>query len=592
MEPLPPARSVREITHAPALWLASLVLLVMSGCGRLNLELLPFDVAGENDGGTSQDAAADGGIVDVCVAGVCASRVLRCPPSSPKGAPAICGCETLDVDSDGDDTPDCNDLCPGVRDQLTSGEPGCAAAAGDSDLDGTPNHLDRCPRDPGKRAPGLCGCGISDVDGDTDGMPDCADACASDRAKVVAGQCGCGVEERTSDFDRDGTIDCRDRCNGIDDARYVSEACGVGYCRATSSPSSCVAGVETACRPGTPRAASDSSCDGVDDDCDGSVDEEFVATASSCGVGACRASGMLSCVGGQLRDSCTAGAAAATDGPTKNGIDDDCDGAVDEEACSGSTLSFGPGRHAGLSVPQHCGRARVQLWGGGGGAGDQTEVGSTGSPGRGGAGGFAQQDVLLSGALELFVGNGGSGGCANGSGGTNAGAASYNGGAGGQTSADGSPGGDGMVSGGGAGATSASAGQGGRGHFGGGGGGSGRLAPWPPYPGTGGGGGAASVLLVGGSRVVVAGGGGGGGGASGSSLSSVGGVGGEGCSGPGGSANAGGGGGGGLCVGSTTARGTNGVPANLSLVAPGRAAGGTGTCGAGGGGHAIVTFLP
>ncbi|MCH7651997.1 MAG: putative metal-binding motif-containing protein, partial [Nitrospinae bacterium] len=37
-------------------------------------------------------------------------------------------------------------------------------------------------------------------------------------------------------------------------------------------------------------------CDGFDNDCDGSVDEDFVSTATSCGVGACASTGITSCV--------------------------------------------------------------------------------------------------------------------------------------------------------------------------------------------------------------------------------------------------------------------------------------------------------
>lgn len=43
-----------------------------------------------------------------------------------KSAPGLCGCGVADVDSDGDETPDC---------------------------------FDACPEDPTKRSRGLCGCG-------------------------------------------------------------------------------------------------------------------------------------------------------------------------------------------------------------------------------------------------------------------------------------------------------------------------------------------------------------------------------------------------------------------------------------------------
>jgi PAS domain S-box-containing protein len=72
--------------------------------------------------------------------------------------------------------------------------------------------------------------------------------------------------------------------DGTADEDYVADStCGVGACQTGNTPSSCVAGVETACAPGS-AAADDTTCDGVDDDCDGSVDEGL-SRSTSCGVG-------------------------------------------------------------------------------------------------------------------------------------------------------------------------------------------------------------------------------------------------------------------------------------------------------------------
>ncbi|MDB4975523.1 MAG: putative lipoprotein [Myxococcaceae bacterium] len=792
-------RSPRESTVLPrrfARCLAFSALLWFTSCGRIGIDMLPVSL--EN----------------VCVAGTCASDVDRCPTDPEKNAPGICGCGMSDTaDADLDHTPDCDDLCPGAPDKLANGKCGCPAASDDGDGDGIANCRDLCPSDAAKHQPQVCGCGTPDQDSDRDGMPDCVDACPEDPRKVVAGSCGCGVVESVRDNDADGKLDCVDLCNGIDDARYVADrSCGVGYCSEHNTPSSCAMAVETACVPGTPRtstdttcdavdddcdgtadedfpsastscgvgacatagaivcvagvqrdtctphapapndvtcggdddcdgaldedfvphasscgtgvctaagiltcasgvasdscvpgapiattdancngidedcsgtadedypqapsscgsgacattgvimcsrgqvvdtctpgtmAASDATCNGVDDDCNGTRDEDFVPMASACGVGACRATGTVSCTGGKTADSCRPGTPAAKDtvcngidddcdgsidedytpvasscgqgvckaagtvtcvagapsdscrvgtptsthdGPPANLLDDDCDGLVDEDSCIAAPTVFGPGAYPTVMVPAGCTTATVQLWGGGGGSGGQTSVGTTGTPGDGGSGGFAQQKVSLTGSpVSLFVGNGGTG-C--GAGGVNPGAAMYNGGAGADLGGNGTPGGDGVVTGGGAGA-SVGSGNGARGYYGGGGGGSGTLTPWPPYPGMGGGGGAASVLSIGGARTVTAGGGGGGGGSNGSSVASVGGAGGEGCSGAGGGANAGGGGGGGVCIATTTAKGVDGTPANAGLLPAGRAAGGVGACSDGGGGHAIVTW--
>jgi len=122
-----------------------------------------------------------------------------------------------------------------------------------------------------------------------------------------------------------------DDCDGLTDEGYapVGTSCGVGACSAIGT-TSCVSGtVMDSCTPGTP-AASDPTCDGVDDDCDGVTDEDNIPVGTSCGVGACAATGTTSCVGGVVIGSCTPGTPAASD-PTCDGVDDDCDGVTDED---------------------------------------------------------------------------------------------------------------------------------------------------------------------------------------------------------------------------------------------------------------------
>ncbi|MHC4278190.1 MAG: RCC1 domain-containing protein, partial [Planctomycetota bacterium] len=132
-----------------------------------------------------------------------------------------------------------------------------------------------------------------------------------------------------------------DDCSGAADEDYlIDSTCGVGECQATNTPSSCVAGVETACVPGDPApATSEAICDGLDNDCDGTVDEAYVIDAS-CGVGECQANNTpSSCVAG-VETACQAGTPAADDA-TCDGIDDDCSGAADEDYLIDSTCGVG-----------------------------------------------------------------------------------------------------------------------------------------------------------------------------------------------------------------------------------------------------------
>ncbi|MGD8863246.1 MAG: hypothetical protein PVI30_24750, partial [Myxococcales bacterium] len=341
----------------------------MTGCGRVGFELLPraddsnAADAGPHDGGGAIDdgggrvidggmdggmmdaAAADAAIdaatgdaggpidpgdTDVCVSSVCASDVDRCPDDRDKTSPGICGCGVSDAaDGDADGTPDCLDRCPGVPDRLETGLCGCPAAAADDDGDGTENCNDLCPDDVDKILPGVCGCGTSDADGDGDGLPDCGDPCPRDGDELEPGVCGCGVPD--VDSDGDGLLDCQDPCDGVTDDQYVpDDSCGVGYCRTNNTPSTCVGGVETACVAGAPLSSDDATCDGIDDDCDASADEDYVETATACGHGACATAGTLTCLEGAEVDTCVAGTGAADDA-TCDGIDDDCDGREDED---------------------------------------------------------------------------------------------------------------------------------------------------------------------------------------------------------------------------------------------------------------------
>lgn len=737
---------------------ALLALCAFCGCGRFGIELLV-----SSDAGREMDS---GGPYGGCDASSCTSpSAMPCDDPKSVSPQAVCGCGRSDQDdSDNDGTPDCIDFCPSQPDQNADAGCACEAAREDSDGDGTPNCSDRCPFDANKLAPAMCGCGVAEDDRDSDGVPDCLDECPDHKDKSVAGVCGCALSDLDSDLD--GTPDCQDRCSGVSNATYESISdCGQGYCRQTNTASMCVDGTETACMPGQPLAAADSSCDNIDDDCDGAVDEDYDVTSHSCGQGVCARTGSVTCTNGKVNDSCVPGSPIAADdatcdaadddcdgkidenypsvpsscGPgacaatgsiecvngqivdgcqamapvsptdttcnnvddncngtidegftpsatmcglgvcartgttscsagmildsctpgartmsadtscnrmdddcdgrvdeqyvptasscglgvcaatgTKrcdngavvdsctpgsprssvddaavpgNGLDDDCDGKVDENlpACDTTPRTYEAGAYT-LPIPGNCRRVTVKLWGGGGGGGQN--AGIAGSGATGGPGGYATASVIVQTPLQLFVGTGAANNCN--TGGSNAGSGSYSGGAGGSdTGADGQ---DGIVSGGGTGGVPSTGKRGGNGYYGGGGGGqgSGGLG----MSATGGGGGAATVLLVNGAVAAVAGGGGGGGGGQSLSvlgtLAASGGKGGSGCRGNGQApnANGGGGGGGGVCTGSSTQAGSDVTPAQSADIPSGRAKGGASNCGAGGAGYAIVTFSP
>ena len=157
---------------------------------------------------------------------------------------------------------------------------------------------------------------------------------------------GDGVIDEGFDIDGDGIADCFsvEVCDGVDndgdgavDEGYVSlpTTCGVGAC-ASAGTTSCAAGsVTDSCQPGTP-AADDATCDGVDDDCNGTADDDFVSVPAACGVGACASVGATACVAGSVVDWCVAGTPATAD-VTCDGVDDDCNGTADEDYVSLAT---------------------------------------------------------------------------------------------------------------------------------------------------------------------------------------------------------------------------------------------------------------
>ena len=108
------------------------------------------------------------------------------------------------------------------------------------------------------------------------------------------------------DDDCDGLIDTVDPECGCTDAdgdgySIIGGCCGPVDCN-DSNP---------AINPGAPDI-----CDSIDNNCDGSIDEDHVPTDTNCGLGVCASTGQLLCEKGKT---------------CKDGLDNDCDGTVDRD---------------------------------------------------------------------------------------------------------------------------------------------------------------------------------------------------------------------------------------------------------------------
>jgi len=120
-----------------------------------------------------------------------------------------------------------------------------------------------------------------------------------------------------------------DDCDGIvDDNIMRPTTCGTGACSSTGTET-CSAGIwgNDTC---TVKQPSVETCNNIDDDCDGQIDEDYIPVVTNCGQGICAATGQLICQNGLEVDTCIIGQPAENNETTCNdGIDNDCNGFTD-----------------------------------------------------------------------------------------------------------------------------------------------------------------------------------------------------------------------------------------------------------------------
>jgi len=143
------------------------------------------------------------------------------------------------------------------------------------------------------------------------------------------GRCTATESCNSCDDDGDGSLD-----NGFSLGGTCSV--GVGACNRSGAVVCRSDGTGTTCSvaPGSPGTE---LCNGLDDDCDGPVDEPFTELGRSCsvGVGACARTGTYGCRADGAGTTCSVAAGTPTT-EVCNGMDDDCDGTVDDGADGGA----------------------------------------------------------------------------------------------------------------------------------------------------------------------------------------------------------------------------------------------------------------
>lgn len=294
--------------HEPARWYFSYAYVLMQYQAANGQFGLPPGMRRWNDYSSQSYAllvllrSVGGGCVDTDNDGICDGDDNCAQVANP-----------LQDDADGDGVGDICDLCPGAPDPLQE----------DSDGDSFGDACDTCPEVFDVDQADVDGDGVGDLcdnctdvpnpeqdDGDGDGLGDVCDDCAGDPQEEVC---------NAVDDDCDGIID-----EQVGDDGGVCDTGLPGVC--AEGRQVCDGGGGFACQPTV--EASPETCDGLDNDCDGSVDEGVDVGQMACATGepGICAAGMGICLDGEVR--CTPDASAMDE--ACDGLDNDCDGTVDE----------------------------------------------------------------------------------------------------------------------------------------------------------------------------------------------------------------------------------------------------------------------
>ena len=321
---------------------ASAILLSLLGCVTLaGCAVEPFclecedDLLDGGDGGDAMDASRDTAGNDVPTPDGGMPDVVELPDGCTAGAPELCN--TYDDDCDGRT----DEGIDTTTDEMNCG--GCGRVCA------PPNAFGECTA--GSCSITSCDVGYYDRDGNP--ANGCEVRCIT--TEPVEMTCNrrdddCdGMTDETFNLDTD-PVNCG-ACGRICRSPHASSTCTAGACTlGTCEPGFIdldgleTNGCEFGCVPADPAVE---TCNLRDDDCDGRTDEGNPGAGASCGVGtgACEL-GAINCVGGTL--TCTGGVSASTE--LCNSVDDDCDGTTDENnpeggrSCGNAMGACVPGR--------------------------------------------------------------------------------------------------------------------------------------------------------------------------------------------------------------------------------------------------------
>ncbi|MBU6161826.1 MAG: hypothetical protein KGO50_11950, partial [Myxococcales bacterium] len=294
---------------------------------------LDDDCDGRIDDNSIEDRTdCDTGFTGACAVGrnSCTNGTLDCVPVE---STEVELCDALDNDCDGQvdegdvcaGEPCCfGDSCLGVCGEATTAADGSCAAPeswGDDVCDGLDNDCD----------------GVVD-----NAVPNEGVACAAEAPGLcAAGQIACREAGLVCIAASPSTESCDAADNDCDGEIDEDGVCGVTPC-CFGDDCDGVCGVSILADDGTceaPAAYGAEVCDGLDNDCNGLVDDAIAEEGTPCATGApgvCFA-GRAVCVSGDLQ--CEADVLASAE--ICDGLDNDCDGTPDDDdACTGEPCCF------------------------------------------------------------------------------------------------------------------------------------------------------------------------------------------------------------------------------------------------------------